>query len=195
MGSGTGVGLAVSRGIIDAHGGSITVEGPPQGGTTFRIKLPLTDPVRIAASDPMPERAAEPLRILIVEDEHDVRETLGDILTSESHNVELCASGADALQELAAGHFDLIISDLRMPGMDGLTLFREIEAHWPKLAQRVVFVTGDSLTPAIRRFLGDAGRPVIEKPFTPADVRGAVAEVTAGKRIHTTSPSARAQDD
>ncbi|HYE38081.1 response regulator [Methylocaldum sp.] len=75
------------------------------------------------------------------------------------------------------GCYDAILSDLRMPGMDGPALYREIERRWPELARRVIFVTGDTLSSNVQMFLETTRCPVIEKPFVPTEVRQKVAQL------------------
>jgi two-component system NtrC family sensor kinase len=93
--------------------------------------------------------------------------------------VVTASSGAEALERLAAEHFDAILTDMRMPDLDGRALYHEIERRWPGRAGRVVFVTGDTLASALREFVSESGRPVIEKPFLPSEVRRVVAELAA----------------
>ena len=71
----------------------------------------------------------------------------------------------------------MILTDIRMPDLDGRALYREIAQRWPGRIARVVFVTGDTLTTALREFVDESGRPVIEKPFLPSEVRRVVAEL------------------
>ena len=78
---------------------------------------------------------------------------------------------------MASEHFDVILTDIRMPDLDGRALYQEIERRWPGQAGRVVFVTGDTLASALREFVDESGRPVIEKPFLPNEVRRVVAEL------------------
>jgi two-component system NtrC family sensor kinase len=85
-----------------------------------------------------------------------------------------------ALIAANAGAYDAVICDLRMPDIDGPALFAWIEAHHPDLALRTLFVTGDALGPVAGRFLARSGRPVLEKPFVPADVARLVAGFSAG---------------
>lgn len=177
-GVGTGVGLAVSLGLVEAHGGTLSVEPTPGPGATFVIALPVgkPDPEPAAGDD---ERAAEARArtILVVDDEEEIRETLADILASASHRVVTAASGREALDRLAAQRYDVIFADMRMPDLDGRALYREIERRWPRQAARVVFVTGDMLTSTLRDFVAASGRPLIEKPFLPSDVRRVVVEL------------------
>ena len=78
---------------------------------------------------------------------------------------------------MAAERYDVILADIRMPDIDGRALYQEIERRWPGQAGRVVFVTGDTLASALREFVSASGRPVIEKPFLPSEVRRIVAEL------------------
>ena len=176
-GMGLGVGLAVSLGIVEAHGGTLAVDCPADGGAVFTITLPV-GAVEAAAA---PDAAAlgmsdDERRILIVDDEAEIRDTLAEILTAARHRVDTVGSGRDALERMAAQRYDVILTDLRMPDLDGRALYREIERRWPGQGARVVFVTGDTLTSASRDFVAESGRPVIEKPFLPGEVRRVVAE-------------------
>ena len=177
-GIGLGVGLAVSLGIVEAHGGTLTVDSPADGGALFTIVLPV-GAVDASGDDARPDSKASTGRrtILIVDDEPEIRETLAEILTNSRHRVVAAASGREALERIAAEHFDVILTDIRMPDLDGRALYQEIERRWPGLGARVVFVTGDTLASALREFVSESGRPVIEKPFLPSEVRRLVAEL------------------
>ena len=177
-GMGTGVGLAVSLGIVEAHGGALTVESPPQGGAVFVVTLPVA-PVEAAgmpaASAPKTDRSRR--SILVVDDEAEIRDALSEILTAARHRVVTACSGREALERMATEAYDAILTDMRMPDLDGRALYEEIERRWPGQAGRVVFVTGDTLASALREFVSSSGRPVIEKPFLPSEVRRVVAEL------------------
>lgn len=179
-GGGTGVGLAVSLGIIESHNGTLTVDCPPEGGATFQVLLP------IHASEEALQRpssaAADPAsthrrRLLIVDDEPEVGALLADILRREATSIDQVGSGPQALQCLSDHEYEVILTDLRMPEMDGPELYRQIQQRWPQWANRVIFITGDALSASVQRFLTDSGRPYLEKPFVPADVRELVREV------------------
>ncbi len=177
-GIGLGVGLAVSLGIVEAHGGTLAVKCPIEGGAVFTIALPV-GAVDATGADTVPARNASATRrtILIVDDEAEIRETLAEILTGARHRVVTASSGREALERMAAEHYDVILTDIRMPDLDGRALYREIERRWPGQSGRVVFVTGDTLASALREFVSESGRPVIEKPFLPSEVRRVVAEL------------------
>jgi PAS domain S-box-containing protein len=188
-GIGTGVGLAVSLSIVDAHGGKLTVDCPAEGGTIFNIMLPAEvvnangDAVKkpVLTSDKV-------LNVLVVDDEFEIRETLSEILCGVGHRVVTASSGREALARLNEAHYDVILTDLRMPDLDGRELFREIEQRWPERASRVVFLTGDILSSTSRNVMADSHCAVIEKPFQPSEVRRVVAEVATGSIKRTISP-------
>ncbi|HET9762857.1 MAG TPA: PAS domain S-box protein [Casimicrobiaceae bacterium] len=176
-GIGLGVGLAVSLGIVEAHGGTLGVDCPAEGGAVFTVTLPVgAVDVPEADAEPAEEDSPDRRTILIVDDEADIRETLSDILTAARHRVVAVGSAREALERMAAEHYDLILTDIRMPDLDGRALYQAIEERWPGRAARVIFVTGDTLASALREFVSQSGRPVIEKPFLPSDVRRIVAE-------------------
>ena len=117
------------------------------------------------------------LLILVVDDEPDVADTLADMLRRDGHDVSVAHGVSQARTAIADGNVDIVLSDLGMPGEDGIALYAWLgEAH-PGLAARTVFVTGDTLGARAQTFLSDCGQPVIEKPFTPASIRAALAAV------------------
>ena len=180
-GVGTGVGLAVSLGIVEAHDGTLAVACPEEGGAVFTVTLPIgaADVARADASEPAPAHA-DLRSILIVDDESDIRDALAEILSDRQHRIVTAGSGREALERMANEHFDAILTDIRMPDLDGRALYQEIGRRWPRQAARVVFVTGDTLASTFRDFVTASGRPVIEKPFLPAEVRRIVAALAAG---------------
>jgi two-component system NtrC family sensor kinase len=177
VGTGLGAGLAVSLGIIETHDGTLTVECPGNaGGTVFTIKLPATPPeAQHRDADPGAEAYKRRLSILVIDDEEGIRETLAEILESAEHQVTLAASGGEALERLDATPFDVILSDIRMPDMDGLSLHEKIRQRWPDKSARMIFVTGDTLTATLAEWAAQSGCPVIEKPFLPSEVLRFVA--------------------
>lgn len=137
---GTGLGLSVSYSIIERHEGLISVTSEPGNGTTFTIDLPAVvaeQPTEVVFEtiDVLPS-----WRILVIDDEPSVRETLAEMLVAVDHRVELAESGHEALEKLRAGTFDLVFTDLAMPEMDGWETARAIRKHWPEM--QIVLVTG-----------------------------------------------------
>lgn len=122
--------------------------------------------------------------ILVVDDEPFIAEILAEFLGADGHRVEIAASGREALEKLGGAEYDLIVSDMRMPDIDGPALYRRLESEHPRYLERIVFITGDTLGLDVDEFIEKSGRPCIEKPFTPEDVRAAVEEVlTAAKAV------------
>jgi two-component system NtrC family sensor kinase len=155
------------------------VEDAPQGGARFVFTLPASS--ESFARDNM-EAMVEagstkvaPLRILVVDDEIELAQTLADILAPDGHQTTLAEHGKKALEALRNRDYDLIISDLRMPVMDGPSLYRELERSMPRYMERILFVTGDTLSIPVREFLTSYALDVIEKPYSPEEVRRAIA--------------------
>jgi len=193
-GGGTGVGLAVSLGIVESHNGSLTVDCPAEGGAVFQVLLPIE--LREHRAEPQPEPAAESVspegpRLLIVDDEPEVGGLLADILRREASRIDIAASGQEALKLLGRREYDAILTDLRMPEMDGPELYRQIEQRWPQRARQVIFVTGDALSPTVQTFLSGTGQPYLEKPFAPAEVRAIVLELTRAAGVRSPIAAAR----
>ena len=115
--------------------------------------------------------------ILIVDDEPEVALLLAEILEEDDHRVDTADNGAAALDKLRDGRYDLIISDLKMPQLDGPGLYREISRRHPEMIRRMIFVTGDTLGPESADFLRKSAAPTFGKPFEPADVRRVIDQV------------------
>lgn len=177
-GVGTGVGLSVCQAIVTAHEGRISVESSEGKGARFTIFLPcVAAAVEVSAvaaeARPEPSRHA---RVLVVDDEPDIAAMIAEMLRHDGHEAEVADSAEAALAAVRAGGVDLVVSDIRMPGLDGPGFYRALEGVAENLAGRVLFVTGDTLAPEIDRFISDTGAPVIEKPIDPTLFRKAIAE-------------------
>jgi len=114
--------------------------------------------------------------ILVVDDEPGIAAVLVEVLQLDGHTVETVSNGERALARIAAEGYDLILSDIRMPDLDGPTLYREIELHHPQLLQRFIFLTGDIMSQETSHFLERTGVPYLRKPFTLDMVRDVVQQ-------------------
>jgi PAS domain S-box-containing protein len=177
-GRGTGVGLSFSLGVIDAHGGHLRLL-PSVAGAAFEIELPSQPATPRPANPTAATRPANGGRALVVDDESTVSETLAELLARQGFEVSTAGNGHAAKQALGAERFDIILSDIRMPGLDGPGLFAWMQTARPELCGRVGFVTGDTLGAGAARFLEESGRPYLEKPFTPASVADFIARIRA----------------
>ncbi|MDX1423989.1 MAG: PAS-domain containing protein, partial [Kiloniellales bacterium] len=181
FGVGTGIGLAVSLGIVQSHGGSLEASDAPDGGARFTLRLPPSAEAAAAAgAGPETAAAGGPCRVLVVDDEPEVSDMLAEILSMDGHEIEVASSGNAAMRILAERSVDVVLSDMRMPDLDGPGLYLRIKNAYPELLGRVVFITGDTLGPANRAFLERTGLPHLEKPLLPDQVRQVVHEVLAG---------------
>jgi len=116
-------------------------------------------------------------RILAVDDEPEVLEILADMLQGDGHEVDITGSGQEALDRLAEGAYDLVVSDVHMPRISGLRLFEAIAAAHPRLARRFLLITGSALTPEVQTFVEQTGVRVLQKPFDFARTRQAVRAI------------------
>ena len=178
---GTGLGLSVSYSIIERHSGSISVVSEPGKGTNFTIELPAV--VAETSSDDLHGLISDApsLRILVVDDEAPVRETLAEMLVAVNHQVELAGSGAEAVQKMRAGGFDFVFTDLAMPEMDGWETARMIRKDWPNV--RIVLVTGYGPTTTPPPGEEDLVDAIIGKPFDFAQVGSTLSALTKDLQV------------
>lgn len=175
-GLGTGLGLSVSQGILREHGGSLVLE-ETQAGACFRLSLPLTGHGDTIAPTVLP--AAEPTqahsgRVLVVDDERELGDMMRTMLECAGLEVATAESGAVALEMLREVRFDAVVSDLRMPDMDGPALWRAVREQDAALARRMLFVSGDTLSGAAQQWLQAQGLPSLDKPFSSDELLAAV---------------------
>jgi len=180
VGSGTGLGLSVSYGIVQEHGGRLSVASRP-GETIFTLTLPVLRPDGLV-SEP-PAAALEAVRgdgrlALVVEDEPNVRDLMVTLLGQTGWRVDIADGGYAGLERVKRRRYELIVSDLRMVEGGGEEFFRRAVAQDPALQQRFVFITGDTVNRDAWLFFRDAHVPVIEKPFQPALFLDVVRRVT-----------------
>jgi PAS domain S-box-containing protein len=180
VGQGTGLGLTVAYAIVQEHGGRIRVESHPTGGASFFVELPVTaektdmKKPHLAPPAPLELRGAS---VLLVEDEQALAAAVSEALTDAGLRVDRAGDGHEALARLREHQgYDLVICDLKMPRVDGMTLYRAIAAAVPELARRVIFVTGDVAGTDAERFLDESGCRWLAKPFRLGDLLRAVRE-------------------
>jgi PAS domain S-box-containing protein len=190
-GVGTGLGLSLCQGIVAGHGGVISVVRPEAPGAVFRVELPVEAPE--AAAVQVTQGIVQPMvrgkRILVVDDEPGISGVLAEVLQLDGHVVETVANGEAALAKLQEQAYDVIVSDIRMPELDGPGLYWEMERRDPSLLHRVVFLTGDTLNAGTREFLEQTGVPCLSKPFALSDVREIVQRILQAQEVPMTEDS------
>jgi len=167
VGKGTGLGLAVSHGIIKEHGGTI-VGSTSNKGALFTITLPIrtqtiTEVKSLVAGK---NHDLTGLCLLIIEDDVNIAESCCELLTNKGCRVKVVYNTTDARQVLQKEPFDVIIMDLKMPGeMTGMQLYEWMATYNPVLQSRVILTTGDVLSPESKEFIEKYSVNVVPKPF------------------------------
>jgi PAS domain S-box-containing protein len=214
-GIGTGLGLSIVYGIVREHGGEITVESKRGQGATFVVELsahaaqeralqgvlpgtlpgPAQEDDAAAFHAPLAPAAsaarthktgARAERILVVEDEPTVAQLIADVLAEEGFRVDKLLDSREAIVRVRTQGYDLVVCDLKMPHMDGRAFFRALANSDSPLQHRLIFVTGDTLSPHTLEFLESSGLPYLAKPFLVEELKQVVQQAIA--RVHAESP-------
>jgi nitrogen-specific signal transduction histidine kinase/ActR/RegA family two-component response regulator len=174
VGVGVGLGLSTAQDIAKKHGGEVRVTSELGKGTTVEVRFPLQNGSPAA-------RVAQPAktrrRVLLVDDEPHLLKALQRMI-SQNHEVAIALGGQTAIDILAQRDFDLVISDVMMPEVDGIDLYHHIATTRPGQEKRVVFVTGGVFTTRVQDFLQSIPNRRIQKPFTPDDIFALIDDAT-----------------
>jgi len=179
-GQGTGLGLSVSYGIVQAHGGSIRASSVVPHGARFVVDLPLgADAAAEHSAETEQHEESPPLcaYVLIADDDDAVRGLLREALLEAGAEVDEAAHGKDAWHKACTRYYDAIILDIKMPVMDGPALYEKLRRRDESVAQRVIFITGDTLSADTAAFLDSVDTPRFAKPFVLQDLVAAVRAV------------------
>lgn len=173
---GTGLGLAMVYGIIQRHEGSIDIDSQPGHGTTFAIRLPVGAEATADSPAAPPPAPAQRLRVLVVDDEPQIRTVTAEYLRGDGHAVVTASNRTEALEHVRLAPFDLAVIDRAMPGGSGDELAREIQAVAP--STRVLMLTGFGTIMNVTEEIPAGVDLVLSKPVTVDQLRRAVAELT-----------------
>ena len=182
-GVGTGLGLSICYGIVRDHGGRISVESEPGKGATFVVVLP-RDPRTQNRPEQVPAKPAPAqgtLTVLFVDDEPGLRKAVARYLNRNGIQVRAVADGAEALKVVRTEDFDVIVSDIRMPGVGGRELLAGLRRDRPDLVGRLLFSSGDTAAPDTAALLRESGVPSIVKPFDFARLEQVIRDIATLK--------------
>jgi PAS domain S-box-containing protein len=180
QGAGSGLGLPLCRNIVEGHEGTIQLISESGQGTTVRVTLPIAATGASSSEEPhtsdipsQTQRAA----ILLIDDELSIQRALTRLLQRRGHTVTTATNGLEGLAALRERSYEVILCDMRMPDLDGPGFYRELEQSHPHLLLRVVFLTGDVLSPEALDFFNHVTCPCLTKPLRVLDIERIIAKM------------------
>ena len=161
--------MSISYGIVKTHNGNIFARNNDAGGATFVIEFPIVAAEAALAEEKLDEaRPVNPQirNILVIEDEAPIRNLICEILKGEGYEVDSAPDGDKGLRRLRENDYDIVLCDMRMPGINGQGVYNETKQTKPHTARRFIFVTGDIVSEETQTFLEETGSFYMMKPFS-----------------------------
>lgn len=180
---GAGLGLAISYGIIQNHQGTISIESTVGVGTTVTVRLPIIYQTEVQRGKQIDAATITGMRILIVDDEPIITDSIARLLEQQGHQVISASNGQQGLRRYCEEPFDLVLSDLVMPGMDGTEFVQRLRAIDP--AARILILTGHVAPEQIKQLRKAGAVAVVNKPFKVEDLLAAIAEAVENQPLQT----------
>ena len=184
VGKGTGLGLSLSYGLIKEHGGNIYARSRVGEGSTFVVELPIIAQLQEEPGPPSDqalqalhfENRVRDKRILVVDDERYILDFFVEVFQMYPLCVDTAGDGRAAMELMQASDYDLIITDFKMPQMSGRELFNWIKEQRPHMANRIIFVTGDTASAETRSFFEANANRCLAKPFKIEEVKDVILQ-------------------
>jgi signal transduction histidine kinase/CheY-like chemotaxis protein len=172
LGEGTGLGLSIAHTLIENHGGTISAKSEP-GCTVFTIELPMARSPKMTQAaketQPLPNpklpKSTRMGRVLVVDDETSIADAICEFLDLQNITTDKANDGKEALELLGKNRYDAVISDIRMPGIDGPQLYERATAIDPYYRTRFLFMSGDLVRDTTQSFVSSLNCPCLAKPF------------------------------
>lgn len=184
IGEGTGLGLSICHGIVTALGGTIWAENREEGGTTFVVKLPVeNNPDKISSQEnplDIKELSRDPNKILIVDDDLPMLYALDRSLSTSGYTVTTAKNSVDARTLINSALFDVILLDVKMPGISGIDFYHELEEENPEILKNIIFITGDALDRETNTFFQEKQVPYLTKPVSANNIVTKIQEIVCG---------------
>ena len=168
VGQGTGLGLSICHGIMADHDGKIYAESEPGSGATFYVELPVIPCGQVEKKSEVVQpgfQEADGRRILIVDDEVSILDSLGRLLVKHGYKVDTVDNCLSALDMIMNQRYDCILLDIKLPGMNGIELYKEVEKTNASLVKKITFITGNIMDQETRHFLQENQVTYFVKPF------------------------------